>query len=114
MLGIYHSVKMPRILLFRRTLSDHIAQIRELLGSFPFYYVLLESHSHLYFTAQGDFLYVLDHIALIIELLGFLPKKFAACGQYSKEFFNKKGRQNLFLCCDNIAASECTISNGKE
>jgi len=47
-------VLLFKYITFDDAFSDHIAQIYELLGSFPLCYVLLGSLSHLYFTKQGD------------------------------------------------------------
>ena len=39
-----------------------------------------------------------DHLAHIIELLGPIPRNIAMSGKYSREFFNKRGTQNMLDC----------------
>jgi len=36
-----------------------------------------------------------DHLAHITELLGPIPRNIAMSGKYSREFFNKRGMQNV-------------------
>lgn len=49
-----------------------------------------------------------DHLAHIMELLGPVPRSIAMSGKYSREFFNKRGIQNVRIVltyCGKVAFS---------
>ena len=45
-----------------------------------------------------------DHLAHIIELLGPIPRHIALAGKYSREFFNRRGKENVGTAVDRFVA----------
>lgn len=46
-------------------------------------------------TLTPNLLWPTDHIAHIVELLGDIPPAFALSGRYSREFFNRRGKDQI-------------------
>lgn len=56
------------------------------------------------------FAFISDHISQIIELLGKIPPAVSLSGKYSAEYFNRRGKPDVFLYfCLNVFEYFTTI-----